>query len=69
MNAKLHDAIRTATAADDAWSAELVARFGKDAGDARYQRRGEGEPGSPLRMAYDARQDAVGLMRMLYADQ
>lgn len=39
-------------AADEAWSVELRREFGKDAGTARYQTRGEGEPGSALNMAY-----------------
>jgi len=41
--------------ADDAWSAELKRVFGKDAGQARYEPRGQGEDGSALRMAYEAR--------------
>lgn len=45
-------------AADDAWSAELSRVFGKDAGTARYQPRGKGEPGSELRRLHDARDAA-----------
>ena len=39
--------------ADDAWQAELVRVFGKDAGTARYQDRGKGEPSSILRKLHD----------------
>lgn len=41
--------------ADDEWHAELTHLFGKDAGDARYQKRGKGQPGSRLRTLYEAR--------------
>jgi len=41
-------------AADEAWSRLLQAQFGKAAGDVRYTKRGEGEPGSALRQAHDA---------------
>ena len=41
--------------ADDAWSLELQRIFGKDAGDARYQKRGEGEQGSVLHCLYATR--------------
>lgn len=37
--------------ADDAWDAELRRKFGKSAGDARYEARGKGEEGSELRRA------------------
>lgn len=40
---------------DNEWSAELCKVFGKRAGDVRYTREGQGEPGSTLRAAYDAR--------------
>ena len=43
---------------DDAWSAELQRRFGKRAGDVRYTLQGKGEPGSVLRLLYDARDAA-----------
>lgn len=42
--------------ADDAWSAELQRKFGKDAGQARYEPRGKGEEGSQLRALHDARE-------------
>ena len=41
--------------ADDAWSAELLRVFGKNAGDARYGTKGKGEEGSKLRSLYEAR--------------
>lgn len=44
--------------ADDTWSASLRAVFGKDAGQARYEPRGRGQPGSALRRAYQAREAA-----------
>lgn len=46
---------------DDAWSAELHAQFGRDAGDARYTPKGKGAPGSKLRKLHDA-QDAARLL-------
>jgi len=49
------DDYRAALAADDAWGAELRRVFGKNAGEARYQLRGEGVPGSLLRRLYDAK--------------
>jgi hypothetical protein len=45
---------RTAIAADRAWSSELTRLFGSRAGDTRYTKRGEGEPGSELRRRYEA---------------
>jgi hypothetical protein len=56
-----------AIAADDAWQAELVRLFGKQAGDKRYTNEGKGEPGSELRRLHDAFRDcghAVGAYRM-----
>jgi hypothetical protein len=47
-------AYHAAIAADAAWSAELLRRFGKRAGDVRYTKQGEGEPGSTLRRLYVA---------------
>lgn len=46
--------------ADAMWQAALVKRFGtvRRAADARYSAAGRGEPGCPLRAAYDARHDA-----------
>lgn len=39
-------------AADREWLQQLREKFGDLAGVARYQKRGEGEEGSPLRLAY-----------------
>ena len=50
-----HDAYHAAIAADEAWSAELRRLFGAKAGDVRYTKRGEGEPGSELRRLHDAK--------------
>ena len=44
--------------ADLDWHHALVAAFGRDAGQARYEARGAGDPGTPLRAAYDARMAA-----------
>lgn len=44
--------------ADDEWQRQLEATFGRHAGDARYDERGRGEPGTPLRRAYDDREAA-----------
>lgn len=44
--------------ADDAWSAELHRVFGRNAGQARYEPRGKGEPGTKLRALHDAREAA-----------
>lgn len=45
--------------ADRAWSRELRARFGKYGGSVqRYTPEGKGEPGTPLRAAYEAREAA-----------
>jgi hypothetical protein len=42
-------------AAETEWMAQIKAAFpGKRAGDVRYQKEGEGEPGTALRAAYDA---------------
>ena len=50
------EALSAFQAADDAWEAELVAAFGKDAaGDLRFTRLGRGDEGSALRRTYDAR--------------
>lgn len=57
------EATRAFQAAEDVWQAELVARFGKDAGNARYLPRGKGEPGSRLRVLHDMRQTAQALFR------
>jgi hypothetical protein len=44
--------------ADDAWMAELVRIWGKDAGDVRYTSHARGDAGSTLRALYDARNAA-----------
>lgn len=44
--------------ADRAWQRALDAAFPRDANQARYEARGRGEPGSPLRAAYEARMAA-----------
>lgn len=44
--------------ADAAWDAQLVAAFGSRSGDARYDERGRGQEGTPLRAAYEARMEA-----------
>lgn len=48
-----------ANAADAAWQAELKKLYGKRAGDMRYTEAGEGEPGSDLRAAFNARRAAM----------
>ena len=49
---------RAALDTDRAWSAELVKAFGRNAGDMRYVKAGQGDPGTPLRAAYEARHTA-----------
>ena len=49
---------KAALATDNAWSTELCKRFGKRAGDVRYTVEGQGEAGSALRVAYEARTEA-----------
>lgn len=46
------EAFQAFVAADKAWSAELRKAFGKNAGDIRYTKQGEGSPGTPLNDAY-----------------
>jgi len=48
------EAYDAAIAADSAWQAELVKTFGRQACNARYEKRGRGEPGSELARAHDA---------------
>lgn len=53
--------LTTAIAFNDAdlvWHHALIDAFGRDAGQARYEPRGRGEDGTPLRAAYDAREAA-----------
>lgn len=52
------EAYKRYEAADAAWSAELRLAFGKNAGDVRYTKQGEGEPGTPLNDAYLAYREA-----------
>jgi hypothetical protein len=53
------EAYDRAIAADKAWQAELNRRFGRDGCNARYEKRGRGEPGSDLARAHDAWQTAM----------
>ncbi len=56
-----HDRMNAAAAlqlADDEWQRQLEATFGSAAGDARYDERGRGEPGTPLRRAHNDREVA-----------
>ena len=48
---------------DKAWQAELVKAFGRDACNARYEKRGRGAPGTPLQQAHDAWQAAMNTAR------
>lgn len=48
----LHDLYHAAVAADEAWQHELESVYGKDAGDARYDRRGTATP--RLRVLHEA---------------
>lgn len=52
-----------ALAADQAWGDELRRLFGKNAGDIRYTKRGQGEPGSELRRLHDAKLAADAALR------
>ena len=49
---------KAALQTDNEWSAELCKAFGKRAGDVRYAPEGQGEPGTALRRAYEARRAA-----------
>ena len=53
-----YDAYRAFATADEDWHRELARQFGRHAGDARYEPRGKGEPGTALRTAFDARMAA-----------
>jgi hypothetical protein len=44
--------------ADDAWSRELTRLFGRDACNARYEKRGRGQIGSALHRLHEARECA-----------
>lgn len=52
---RIEHAYRRALHADQAWSDELRRTFGARAGNVRYTKRGEGEPGSRLRRLYKAK--------------
>jgi hypothetical protein len=60
MNSKFPytDQLKPFQDADDAWSDMLRLCFGKDAGQARYEPRGKGEPGTLLRQLHDERERA-----------
>jgi len=45
--------------AERAWEKQLSAKFGDDASQARYEKRGEGQEGDALRLAYIARDKAL----------
>lgn len=45
-------------AADEAWDRALRQAFGRDAGGARYDSRGQGKPGSALRILFNNRRAA-----------
>jgi hypothetical protein len=49
------NAARAFNDADLDWHHALIDAFGIEAGIARYEARGAGEAGTPLRAAYDAR--------------
>lgn len=60
------EAYEAAIAADKAWSVELIRAFGKrDAGNARYEKRGRGEEGSALRATHDAWVSSMNTARAL----
>lgn len=52
---EMTNAAHNFNAADLAWHHALIEAFGRDAGQARYEARGAGDPGTKLRAAYDAR--------------
>jgi len=52
------DALKEFRDADKRWRVELERQFGKNAGDARYDLRGIGEPMSYLNDLYNERQSA-----------
>lgn len=53
-----HAAYVTLREADEVWWLELCLAFPKDPASARYHSRGRGEPGSNLRLAWEARDKA-----------
>ncbi len=54
----MQDQIKAFEDADNTWQSELESAFGKDAGLARYEARGRGQPGTALQDAYLAREAA-----------
>lgn len=53
------DAYAAAIAADESWMAEIRRAYPREwAGDVRYTDRAHGEPGTPLRAAYEAYESA-----------
>ncbi len=55
-----HELYKLACAADDAWMDAIRAAFPRErAGDVRYTTKAQGEPGTPLRAAYDQFRAAV----------
>jgi hypothetical protein len=50
--------VRAFQESDDFWQSALELEFGNDAGQARYEQRGKGQPGTTLRAAADARHSA-----------
>lgn len=55
---KGHAELAAFNAADAAWQEQLEAKFGPEAGDARYTGKAKGMEGTPLRAAYEAREAA-----------
>lgn len=72
-DAAFKSALQTYSKAEALWDAALEAKYGDDAGDARYDERGKGEEGSALRKLYDAYMAANNAWHALrdphYADQ
>lgn len=63
MNDRIAAAYAEFEKADHDWHAALVAAFGKEAGDARYEPRGKGDNGSALEAIWMAR---VGAWQRLH---
>lgn len=55
---KGHAQLAAFDAADAVWQAEIEAKFGDAAGDARYTGKAKGMVGTTLRRAYEAREAA-----------
>lgn len=58
ITVKRRAALERFSLADDAWHKAVTEAFGKDAGQVRYTPAGRGLPGSALREAFDARENA-----------